>query len=41
MAGIYQTDVKVFPDIWQVMMLDPGWQAVAERIDSWLTTQGL
>jgi hypothetical protein len=40
-AGIYQTAVEVFPDMGHVMMLEPGWQAVAERIDSWLTTQGL
>jgi hypothetical protein len=23
------------------MMLEPGWQAVAERIDNWLGGQGL
>jgi pimeloyl-ACP methyl ester carboxylesterase len=40
-AGIYQADVEIFPDIGHVMMLEPGWQAVAERIDSWLTAQGL
>jgi pimeloyl-ACP methyl ester carboxylesterase len=40
-AGIYQTDVEFFPDMGHVMMLEPGWQAVAERIDGWLTTQGL
>jgi pimeloyl-ACP methyl ester carboxylesterase len=39
-AGIYQTDVEFFPDMGHVMMLEPGWQAVAERIDGWLTTQG-
>jgi hypothetical protein len=40
-AGIYQADVELFPDMGHVMMLETGWQAVAERIDSWLTDQGL
>jgi pimeloyl-ACP methyl ester carboxylesterase len=40
-AGIYQADVEIFPDMGHVMMLETGWQAVAERIDSWLTAQGL
>lgn len=40
-AEIYQADVEIFPDMGHVMMLEPGWQAVAERIDSWLTAQGL
>ncbi|HEY1841255.1 MAG TPA: alpha/beta hydrolase [Mycobacterium sp.] len=41
LAGIYQADVEIFPDMGHVMMLEPGWQAVAERIDGWLTAQGL
>jgi len=40
-AEIYQTDIEIFPDMGHVMMLEPGWQDVAERIDSWLTTRGL
>jgi pimeloyl-ACP methyl ester carboxylesterase len=40
-AEIYQTDMEIFPDMGHVMMLEPGWRAVAERIDSWLVTQGL
>jgi pimeloyl-ACP methyl ester carboxylesterase len=40
-AGIYQTDVELFPDMGHVMMLEPGWQAVAERIDGWLSGRGL
>ena len=40
-AGIYQAGVEIFPDMGHVMMLEPGWQAVAERIDSWLTARGL
>lgn len=39
-AQIYQTDLEIFPDMGHVMMLEPGWQAVAERIDSWLGGQG-
>jgi pimeloyl-ACP methyl ester carboxylesterase len=40
-AQTYQTEVEIFPDMGHVMMLEPGWKAVAERIDGWLTTQGL
>jgi pimeloyl-ACP methyl ester carboxylesterase len=40
-AGIYHADVELFPDMGHVMMLEPGWQAVAESIDGWLETQGL
>jgi pimeloyl-ACP methyl ester carboxylesterase len=40
-AGIYQADVELFPDMGHVMMLETGWQAVAERIDGWLGGQGL
>jgi len=40
-ARTYQTDAEFFPDMGHVMMLEPGWQAVAERIDSWLGGQGL
>lgn len=40
-ARIYQADAEIFPDMGHVMMLEPGWQAVAERIDGWLTTRGL
>ena len=40
-AQTYQTEVEIFPDMGHVMMLEPGWQAVAERIDSWLGGQGL
>jgi Alpha/beta hydrolase family len=39
-AGIYQADVEIFPDMGHVMMLEPGWQAVAERIDGWLAPRG-
>ncbi|MUL85215.1 MULTISPECIES: alpha/beta hydrolase [unclassified Mycolicibacterium] len=40
-AGIYQTDVELFPNMGHVMMLEPGWQAVAESVNGWLATQGL
>jgi pimeloyl-ACP methyl ester carboxylesterase len=40
-ARIYEADVELFPDMGHVMMLESGWQAVAERIDSWLGGQGL
>lgn len=36
-AEIYGADVEVFPHMGHVMMLEPGWQSVAERIDGWLT----
>jgi ketosteroid isomerase-like protein len=40
-ARTYQTDAVFFPDMGHMMMLEPGWQAVAERIDGWLTGHGL
>ena len=40
-AGAYRTDVEFFPKMGHNMMLEPGWQAVAERIDGWLSGQGL
>lgn len=39
-ADLYQADVEIFPDMGHIMMLEPGWAAVAERIDRWLTKQG-
>jgi pimeloyl-ACP methyl ester carboxylesterase len=40
-AHAYGTEAEFFPDMGHNMMLEPGWQAVAERIDSWLATHGL
>ena len=40
-ARTYETDAEFFPDMGHDMMLEPAWQAVAERIDSWLGGQGL
>ena len=39
-ARAYHARAEVFPDMGHDMMLEPGWQAVAERIDSWLSGQG-
>jgi pimeloyl-ACP methyl ester carboxylesterase len=38
-ARAYRTEAEFFPDMGHNMMLEPGWQAVAERIDSWLGGQ--
>jgi pimeloyl-ACP methyl ester carboxylesterase len=40
-ARAYHTEVEFFPNMGHNMMLEPGWQAVAERIDSWIGAQGL
>jgi len=40
-ARAYHTEAESFPDMGHNMMLEPGWQAVAERIDAWLADQGL
>ena len=40
-ARAYGTQAEFFPDMGHNMMLEPGWQAVAERIDNWLGGQGL
>ncbi len=40
-ARAYGTKAEIFPDMGHDMMLEPGWQAVAERIDGWLAAQGL
>ncbi len=40
-ARAYGTEAEFFPDMGHNMMLEPGWQAVAERIDGWFATQGL
>ena len=40
-ARAYRTEAEFFPDMGHNMMLEPGWAAVAERIDSWLGTRGL
>ena len=40
-ARTYQTDAEFFPSMGHMMMLVPGWQAVAERMEGWLGGQGL
>ncbi|MEB4208902.1 alpha/beta hydrolase [Mycobacterium sp. 94-17] len=40
-AQAYQSEIEMFPGMGHVMMLEPGWQAVAERIGDWLTARGL
>jgi pimeloyl-ACP methyl ester carboxylesterase len=37
----YRTEAEFFPGMGHNMMLEPGWQTVAEKIDSWLTDRGL
>ena len=40
-ARAYGTDAQFFADMGHNMMLEPGWQAVAERIMKWLGHRGL
>jgi len=40
-ARAYGTTAEFFPDMAHDMMLEPGWQAVADRILGWLGEQGL
>lgn len=40
-ARAYGTEAEFFPHMGHDMMLEPGWAAVAERIDSWLVSRGL
>jgi pimeloyl-ACP methyl ester carboxylesterase len=40
-AAVYGAEAEIFPNTAHDMMLEPGWQAVAERIDSWLAARGL
>jgi pimeloyl-ACP methyl ester carboxylesterase len=40
-AAVYGAEAEIFPGMAHDAMLEPGWQAVAERIDGWLAAQGL
>jgi pimeloyl-ACP methyl ester carboxylesterase len=40
-ARAYGTQAELFPDMAHDMMLEAGWQAVADRVLSWLEEQGL
>jgi alpha-beta hydrolase superfamily lysophospholipase len=37
-AAVYNTQAEFFPDMGHGMILETGWQAVAERIVSWLNS---
>ncbi len=37
-AALYNTQAEFFPTMGHAMILDTGWQAVAERIIRWLDT---
>lgn len=40
-ARAYGTEAEFFPDMGHDMMLEPGWDAVAQRIHTWLGARGL
>lgn len=40
-ARAYRTEPLLFPGMGHNMMLEPGWPAVAHRIDQWLVARGL
>jgi alpha-beta hydrolase superfamily lysophospholipase len=40
-ARAYGTEAEFFPNMGHDMMLEPGWQDVAERIHEWLGTHAL
>jgi len=40
-ARAYGTEAEIFPGMGHDMMLEPNWEAVAQRIDGWLGAQGL
>lgn len=40
-ASAYGTEAEFFPGMGHNMMLEPGWEAVAERIHNWLGARGL
>jgi pimeloyl-ACP methyl ester carboxylesterase len=40
-ARAYHTQAVIFPDLAHDMMLEAGWQAVADRIIAWLNDRGL
>ena len=39
-AMVYKADIEVFPGLPHGIMLDPGWQLVADRILDWLEENG-
>ncbi len=40
-ARAYGTKAEMFPDMAHDMMLESGWQSVADRILGWLSERGL
>jgi pimeloyl-ACP methyl ester carboxylesterase len=40
-ARAYRTEAHMVPGMGHNMMLEPGWPAVADRIDTWLSAQAL
>lgn len=40
-ARAYGTEAEFFPGMGHNMMLEPGWESVAERIHNWLVSRGL
>jgi pimeloyl-ACP methyl ester carboxylesterase len=40
-AAVYGAEAEIFPDMGHDMMLEPGWQAVAERMLGWLAAREL
>jgi pimeloyl-ACP methyl ester carboxylesterase len=40
-ARAYQADFEIFPEMSHDMMLEPGWQAVADKIIAWLGERGI
>ncbi|CAN5697384.1 alpha/beta hydrolase [soil metagenome] len=40
-ARAYRTHAEFFPGMGHNLMLEPGWPAVADRIDSWLNSRSL
>lgn len=40
-ARAYHTEPVLFPDMGHELMIEPGWQEVALRIESWLGQRGL
>ena len=40
-ARAYRTEPDFFDGIGHDMMLEPGWEAVAQRVESWLLSRGL
>ena len=40
-ARAYRTEPVFFPDMGHDMMLEPGWEQVADRLDNWLLSRGL